>query len=441
MAIFEYNSGDLFVGKKFSQELCLVEIHSTKNEGKDYTILTIPKIIELGNWNLGGPILSSHSYDFIGNSSKVPDWDKIKELLNILADPALLTEVIRAELLEVKQQFADARRTEIVEDIQALTHEDLITPENVVLTLSHEGYVKIQPLSTYEAQHRGGKGKAATAIKEEDFIENLFIAHTHDTILCFSDQGKVYWLKVYQLPQGSRTSRGRPLVNLLPLEQGEHINAILPISEYSSDKYVFMATAKGVVKKVSLNNFSHPRSKGIIAMDLQEGDHLIGVKLTDGSFDVALFSDAGKVIRFKESQVRSMGRVAKGVCGIRLKAGQKVIALVVVKDIGTILTVTENGYGKRTDLADYPTINRGGQGVMSIQINERNGKVVGAILVQDEDEMMLISDQGSLIRTRAAEVSIIGRTTQGVRLINLDEKEKLVTVQRISESQLLIVND
>lgn len=359
---------------------------------------------------------------------------EIQKLLAILAQPELLTDVVRQELLAVKEEFGDARRTEIIDDQKSLTHEDLITPENVVVTLSSEGYAKIQSLSDYHAQHRGGKGKAATKVKEEDVVTNLFIAHTHDTILCFSDKGKVYWLKVYLLPQGSRTSRGKPLVNLLPLSENEHINTILPVSDYSKDKYVFMATSFGVVKKVSLDNFSHPRTSGIIAMDLQENDYVVGVALTDSDCEVLLFSDAGKVTRFSEKQVRAMGRTAQGVRGIKMQSGQRVISLVVVQEQdkdGTILTVTANGYGKRTLLTEYPAINRGGQGVLSIQTSDRNGNVVGAIYVKDGDEVMLISDSGTLVRTRTDEVSIIGRNTQGVRLIHLADNEHLVAIDKI----------
>jgi DNA gyrase subunit A len=385
--------------------------------------------------------------------------EQIQKLLAILSDPDLLTVVVRDELLAVQEEFADARRTEIIDDQQNLTHEDLVTPENVVVTLSSEGYAKTQSLSDYQAQHRGGKGKSAAKIKETDVITNLFIAHTHDTLLCFSDLGKVYWIKVYLLPQGSRTARGRPLVNLLPLAANERVNTVLPISAYSSDKYIFMATANGIVKKVALDSFSNPRTSGIIAMDLQEGDHLVGATLTDGSYDILLFSDAGKAIRFTEQQVRPMGRTAQGVHGIKMQKGQKVISLVAVSEVEvscagagdnageegekndsggagqrTILTATANGYGKRTALTEYPTINRGGQGVIAIQTSERNGKVVSAICVEAGDEVMLISDQGSLVRTRADEISIISRNTQGVRLINLGDKESLVAIDSIPEA-------
>lgn len=362
---------------------------------------------------------------------------RIQELLAILANPDLLTQVIKKELLEIKEEFKDARRTEIIETEQNVTTEDLITPENVVVTLSREGYVKTQAVSDYEAQHRGGKGKVAATTKEEDVITNLFVAHTHDTILCFSDRGKLYWLKVYKLPQGSRVARGKPLVNLLPLAADERINTILPISEYSVDKFIFIVTAFGVVKKVGLEHFSNPRSNGIIAIDLQDGDNVVSVALTDSACDIMLFSDGGKAIRFKESQVRPMGRTARGIRGIKLGAGQKVISMVALanESTGAILTATERGYGKRTALDDYPIINRGGQGVIAIQVSERNGKVVGALHVQAGCEVMLISDHGTLVRTRVDEISVIGRNTQGVKLINLGSDEHLVAIDKIPEVQ------
>ncbi len=361
--------------------------------------------------------------------------DKIKELSDILNNQHLLLEVIRKELLEIKRLFADDRRTEIIETQEDLTREDLITPEDVVVTLSHDGYAKVQALTDYQAQHRGGKGKIATSVKEEDFIERLFIANTHDTILCFSNRGKVYWLKVYLLPQGSRIARGKPLVNLLPLEEGERINTILPIKEYLTDNYIFMATALGIVKKVGLEQFSNPRTSGIIAVDLLPGDNLIGVALTDGKQDVMLFSDAGKAIRFNEDQVRAVGRTARGVRGITIKDGQKIISLIMVKADDTILVATENGYGKRTAVSEFPNVNRGAQGVIAIQISERNGKAVSAVPVGAGAEIMLISNHGTLVRTRVDEVSLIGRNTQGVRLINLSEGESLVGVQQVIEEK------
>jgi DNA gyrase subunit A len=360
--------------------------------------------------------------------------ERIDELLEILNNPDRLMQVIRDELLEVREQFGDERRTEILVDQLDLTMEDLVTEEDVVVTLSHSGYAKSQPLSDYRAQRRGGRGKSATKVKEEDFIDKLFIASTHDTILCFSSRGKAYWLKVYQLPQAGRMARGKPIVNLLPLEEGERINAVLPIREYTDDQFIFMATAQGTVKKTPLSDFSNPRSNGIIAVDLRADDYLINVDITDGSRDVMLFSSTGKAIRFKEADVRPMGRTACGVRGIRLTGAQKVIALIIVDD-GCVLMATENGYGKRTLVSDYPSHGRGGQGVISIQGSGRNGDVVGAVLVQDEDEIMLISDAGTLVRTRVNEISTMGRNTQGVRLINLHGDERLVGVERVVDVQ------
>jgi DNA gyrase subunit A len=359
--------------------------------------------------------------------------DLIYQLEGILQNSERLMQIIREELLDIQKQFGDERRTEIVSTQQDLTVEDLITEEDMVVTLSHEGYVKAQPLTIYQAQHRGGKGKIATSVKEEDFVDQLVIANTHDTILCFSDVGKVYWLKTYQLPQAARNARGRPIVNLLPLAKDEHISAILPVKEFSANEFVFMATAFGTVKKVSLENFSRPRANGIIAIGLADGDHLVGVGITDGKRDIMLFADTGKAIRFDEVKVRAMGRTACGVRGIKLQPGQKVISLIIVQDQGAILTATENGYGKRTAVDEYSVIGRGGQGVISIQVSERNGKVVGAIQVTDADEIMLISNRGTLVRTHVDEISVIGRNTQGVRLINLSKEEKLIGIARIEE--------
>ncbi len=360
--------------------------------------------------------------------------ERIDDLLDILNNPDRLMQVIRDELVEVREQYGDNRRTEILVDQLDLTMEDLITEEDVVVTLSHSGYAKSQPLSDYRAQRRGGRGKAATRVKEEDFVDKLFIASTHDTILCFSSRGKAYWLKVYQLPQAGRTARGKPIVNLLPLEEGERINAVLPVRDYSENQFVFMATAQGTVKKTALADFSRPRSNGIIAVDLRDDDYLVNVQITDGNQNVMLFSNGGKAIRFKEADVRPMGRTACGVRGIRLGAGQKVIALIIV-DEGSVLTATANGYGKRTPMSDYPLHGRGGQGVISIQGSERNGEVVGAVLVRDEDEIMLISNGGTLVRTRVNEISSMGRNTQGVRLINLHNEEHLVGVERVIDEQ------
>jgi DNA gyrase subunit A len=355
------------------------------------------------------------------------------DLLDILSRPERLKQVIRDELKDIRERYGDARRTEIIENHLNLSVEDLITKEDVIVTLSHEDYAKSQPIETYRSQRRGGKGKSATSMKDEDFIDKLFIASTHDTILCFSSTGKVYWLKVYELPQASRAARGKPIVNLLPLGEGERINAILPVREFTEDKFVFMATADGTVKKTSLIHFSRPRPSGIIAIDLADDNQLVGVELTDGNHDVMLFSNAGKVVRFHESHVRAMGRTARGVRGIRLIDGQKLISLIIVESGGGILTATENGFGKRTSVEDYPTKNRGGRGVISIQTTDRNGIVVGAVFVDEDDEIMLISDQGTLIRSPVRDISMMSRNTQGVRLVNLGENEKLAGLGRVLE--------
>jgi DNA gyrase subunit A len=360
--------------------------------------------------------------------------DLIDELLAILTSPDRLMELIRDELAELQDQFGDERRTEIMTDHLDLAIEDLITEEDVVVTLSHAGYAKSQPLTDYRAQRRGGRGKTAAGVREEDFIDKLFIASTHDTILCFSSRGKVYWLKVYELPQAGRTARGKPIVNLLPLEGDERINAILPIRDFTTDNYVFMATANGTVKKTSLADFSRPRASGIIAIDLRENDYLIDVAITDGNLDIMLFSDAGKVIRFSEGDVRPMGRTACGVRGIKLPQGGRVISLIIASD-SPVLTATENGYGKRTAADDYPVYGRGGQGVIAIQVTDRNGAVIGAVPADDNDEVMLISGGGTLVRTRVNEISVMGRNTQGVRLISLSNDETLVGIERILEDK------
>ena len=360
--------------------------------------------------------------------------DLIDELLTILQNPDRLMQIIREELEEMRDQFGDERRTEILTDHLDLTLEDLITEEDVVVTLSHAGYAKSQPLSDYRAQRRGGRGKSAAGVKEEDFIDKLFIASTHDTILCFSSRGKVYWLKVYELPNASRIARGKPIVNLLPLEADERINAILPIRDFTDDHYIFMATAMGTVKKTALSSFSRPRANGIIGIDLRDNDYLIDVAITDGSRDIMLFSNAGKVIRFTEGDVRAMGRTACGVRGIKLQPGQHVISLIIASD-SPVLTATENGYGKRTSADDYPVYGRGGQGVIAIQISERNGAVVGAVPADDSDEVMLISGGGTLVRTRVNEISVMGRNTQGVRLISLVNDESLVGIERVVEDK------
>jgi len=356
--------------------------------------------------------------------------ERIKDLLDILSSADRLMSVIREELCSIRDQFGDDRRTEIMQTRLDLSLEDLITEEDVVVTLSHAGYAKAQSLDVYQAQRRGGKGKSATSTKEEDFIDQLFVASTHDTVLCFSSRGKVYWLKVYELPQAGRAARGKPMVNLLPLEEGERINAVLPVREYCDDKYVFMVTSSGTVKKSRLTDFSRPRANGIIAVDLRDDDQLVGVAVTDGTKDVMLFTSAGKAVRFDESHVRPMGRTACGVRGIRLAEDQQVIALIIADD-GMVLTVTENGFGKRTAIEDYPVHGRGGMGVISIQTSERNGSVVGAVPVQEQDEIMLITDGGTLVRTLVDDVSIVGRNTQGVKMISLTKKEKLIGIARI----------
>ena len=387
--------------------------------------------------------------------------EAIGELLRILRSPERLMEVIREELEQIREQFNDPRRTEITAASGDINLEDLIAQEDVVVTLSHEGYVKYQPITDYEAQRRGGKGKSATKMKEEDFIEKLLVANTHDTILCFSSRGRLYWLKVYQLPQASRGSRGRPIVNILPLGENERITAILPVTAYEEDKFVIMATAGGVVKKIALTEFSRPRSSGIIALNLRDEDELIGVDITDGSNEIMLFSSQGRVVRFSETAVRAMGRLATGVRGIKLALTNdlsddesaveiedvsddnaeetldlnidKVVSLVVPKNNGEILTATQNGYGKRTKLEEYPTKSRNTKGVISIKVSERNGKVVAATQVIDTDQIMLITDAGTLVRTRVSEVSIVGRNTQGVRLIRTSEDEHVVSLERICD--------
>ena len=357
--------------------------------------------------------------------------ENIKSLLDILSSPEQLMRVIRDEFVAIRDQYGDARRTEIIRDRLDLTLEDLITEEDVVVTLSHTGYAKAQSLDTYRAQKRGGRGKSATATRDEDFVDQLFIASTHDTILCFSSKGRVYWLKVYELPQAGRNARGKPIVNLLPLEKDERINAVLPIREYAADRYVFMATSSGTVKKTPLQEFSRPRASGIIAVDLRDNDQLVGVGITDGSRDIMLFSSAGKAVRFQEQQVRAMGRTACGVRGIRLDPGQQVISLIITEGQGTVLTVTENGFGKRTPVEQFPRKGRGGKGVISIKSSARNGEQVGAVLVDDQDQVMLISNAGTLVRTPVHDVSIMGRDTQGVTMIRLQGKEKLVGIARV----------
>jgi DNA gyrase subunit A len=361
--------------------------------------------------------------------------EEIADYQDILGNISRLMLVIKEELESVLEQFGDERRTEIVESQHDLTVEDLITEEERVVTISHGGYAKTQPLTDYQAQRRGGMGKSATAVKDEDFVEHLLIASTHATILCFTNLGKVYWLKVYQIPVAGRNSRGRPMVNLLPLEEGERISSILPVEEYSEDKFVIMATANGTVKKTSLDQYSRPRSVGLRAVDLVEGDHLVGTAIIDGSKDIMLFSSEGKAVRFSETDVRAMGRVSKGVRGMRLPEDHAVISMVIPEDDGLLLTVCQNGYGKRTKIEEYPTKGRGGKGMIAIQASERNGPLVGVTQLFDGDEIMLISDQGTMVRTRGDEVSIVGRNTQGVRVIRLKENEKLVSLARIAEPE------
>ncbi|MEZ5494529.1 MAG: DNA gyrase subunit A [Pseudomonadales bacterium] len=360
---------------------------------------------------------------------------QIAEYLEILGSYARLMAVIREELEQVKGDYNDNRRTEIISSQLDLTTEDLITPEDRVVTISHGGYAKAQPLDVYQAQKRGGMGKSATAVKDEDFVEHLLIANTHDTMLCFSNMGKVYWLKVYQIPVAARGSRGRPMINLLSLDEGERITSILTIKEYTEDHFVFMATANGTVKKTFLTEFSRPRSVGLRAVELDEGDVLVGTAITNGKNDIMLFASNGKAVRFEEDDVRAMGRTARGVRGIRLADGARMIALIVPAEGGKILTVSQNGYGKRTEASEFPTKGRGTQGVIAMQVSERNGDVVGAVQVFDGDQLMLISDQGTLVRTRTDEVAIVSRNTQGVRVIRLKEDEHLVSIERIAEPE------
>ena len=361
--------------------------------------------------------------------------EEIADYQDILADISRLMSVIRQELEEVVEEFGDDRRTEIIESMHDLTVEDLITEEDRVVTISHGGYAKTQPLSDYQAQRRGGMGKSATAVKDEDFVEHLLVASTHATILCFTNLGKVYWLKVYQIPIAGRNSRGRPVVNLLPLDEGERISSILPVDEYSEDKFVLMATANGTVKKTSLQQYSRPRSVGLRAVDLVEGDYLVGTAIIDDSSNVMLFSSEGKAVRFSSTDARAMGRVSKGVRGMRLPEAHKVISMVIPEENGYLLTVCQNGFGKRTVVTEFPTKGRGGKGMIAIQASDRNGPLVGATQLFAGDEIMLISDQGTMVRTRGDEVSVVGRNTQGVRIIRLKEGEKLVSLARIAEPQ------
>ena len=366
----------------------------------------------------------------------------IADLLDILSRPERISAIIAEELAQIKAEFGDGRRSEIIQNAMDMSDEDLITPQDMVVTLSHLGYMKSQPLSEYRAQRRGGRGKQAAGTKEDDWIDQLFIANTHDTILCFSNRGRVYWLKVYETPQGSRTSRGRPIVNMFPLLDGEKITVVLPIKQFDEQHYIFMATALGTVKKTTLSEFSNRRTAGIIAVDLDEGDHLIGAALTDGAHDVMLFSDSGKAVRFDENDVRPMGRGARGVRGMMLDDGQRVIALLVAEnEQQSVLTATHNGYGKRTPISEYTRHGRGTKGMIAIQTSERNGKVVAATLVEPNDEIMLITSTGVLIRTRVSEIREMGRATQGVTLISVDDGGRLSGVQKVVESAAELIAD
>ena len=361
--------------------------------------------------------------------------DEIADLLDILGSHERLTSVVRGELEEIRSTYGDERRTDIVSSQLDLSDADLINEEDLVVTISHQGYAKTQPLDTYQAQRRGGRGKAATSVKDEDFVEHLLVAHSHDTLLCFSNVGKVYWLRVFAIPQGSRGAKGRPMVNLLPLDSDERITAILAIKEYTSDHFVFMATANGTVKKTPLEQFSRPRNSGLIALDLEDDNTLVGAAITNGTCDILLCASSGKATRFKESDVRAMGRSAKGVRGIKLGSGHSLISLIIPALDGYLLTASENGFGKRTALDDFPLRGRGAQGVIAMQTSDRNGALVGAVQIFDGDELMLISNMGTLVRTKGDEVSLLGRNTQGVRLIKLREEEKLNSVSRIEEQE------
>jgi DNA gyrase subunit A len=361
----------------------------------------------------------------------------IADLLDILAKPARIQKIIEAELKKLREEFGDKRRSEIVTVAEDISIEDLIAPQDMVVTFSHGGYVKSQPLTEYKAQRRGGRGKTATTMKEDDFIERLFVAHSHDYLLCFSNRGKLYWLKVFEVPAGSRSARGKPVVNMFPLEEGEKITAVVPVKEFDENHFVFMATTNGTVKKTPLAEFSRPRPSGIIAVGLEEDDYLVGAALTDGKYDVMLFSSEGKAVRFEEGDVRPMGRQATGVRGMKLGTEQRVVCMLAAKDESrSVLTATANGFGKRTAMAEYPRHGRGGQGVIGIQVSERNGELIGAVLVEEHDQVMLISTGGVLIRTAVAQIREMGRSTQGVTLISLDTGERLAGMERIEERDL-----
>uniref|UniRef100_A0A1B0C481 DNA topoisomerase (ATP-hydrolyzing) n=1 Tax=Glossina palpalis gambiensis TaxID=67801 RepID=A0A1B0C481_9MUSC len=391
----------------------------TKKQAKAILDLRLNKLVKLEQKKL------IKEYKNLINTSQ--------DLKKILKYPSNLINEIRKELVSLKTEYSDPRRTRIIQEPININIEDLINKKDVIVTLSHQGYVKYQPLKDYEAQHRGGKGKSATSIKEKDFIERFLVANTHDSILLFSSRGRVYWMKIFQLPETSRGSSGKPIINLLPLESKEYITAILPVHKHEKEKYVFMATASGIVKKTSLNEFSRPRNSGIIAVNLNAGDKLIGVDLTDGSQEVMLFSEYGKVVRFSEDQVRKMGRTASGVKGINLAPGDRVVSLIIPQGNSPILTVTQYGYGKRTEQSEYPKKSRAIQGVISIKVSKRNGKVVGAVQVNNYDQIMIITDSGTLVRIRVSEVNIVGRNTHGVRLIRISKKNNVVGLQRVVE--------
>ena len=407
----------------------LAEAYGLKDNGYHLSDVQAGEILQMRLQRLTG----LEQDKIVGEYKEV--MDRIIDLIDILAKPERITAIIAEELAKVKDEFGDARRSTIEQNAYDLDTEDLITPQDMVVTMSHTGYIKSQPLAEYRAQKRGGRGKQAAATKEDDYIEQLFIANTHDTILCFSNRGRVYWIKVYEVPQGTRTSRGRPIVNMFPLAEGEKITVVLPVKAFVEDRYVFMATALGVVKKCSLTDFSNRRTAGIIAVDLDDGDYLIGAALTDGRHDVMLFSDSGKAVRFDENDVRAMGRAARGVRGMMLEEGQRVIALLVAdSEQQGVLTATENGFGKRTPVSEYTRHGRGTKGMIAISTSERNGRVVAATLVEAKDEIMLITTGGVMIRTRVSEIREMGRATQGVTLINVDDGTRLSGLQRVVES-------
>ena len=416
------------MGADFSRPTGLAPQYGLHPEGYRLSDVQTQRILEMQLQRL----TNLEQDKIVGEYKEV--MERIADLLDILANAGRVTEIIREELKQIVDQFGDGRRSVIVTDTQDLSMEDLIAPEDMVVTLSHTGYIKTQPMDDYRAQKRGGRGKQATATKDEDFIEKMFVANTHDYILCFSNRGRMYWLKVYNVPQGSRGARGKPIVNMLPLVEGEKINTLMPVKAFDEEHYVFMATAKGIVKKTPLTEFSRPRTAGIIAVDLDDEDYLIGAAITDGKHDVMLFSNGGKAVRFDENDVRPMGRNARGVIGMRLAESQQVISLLVAGDESdSVLTATENGFGKRTSIAEYTRHARATQGMIAIQTTKRNGKVVAATLVKPDDEIMLITDGGVLIRTRVKEIREMGRSTQGVTLINLDDGQKLIGVESVQE--------